>query len=195
MGITLIATTGTEPVTLAEIKEVCGVDADITAHDTLLPRLAKAARRECEHLLDRTIVAATYELIIDAFPEEVAIQLAWPHVTGITSLQYMDENEVLQTMSSSLYTLDSKGKMPGWVLPAYGTEWPTTLNTANAVRVTFTTRWTEGGNDAIPEDVKNWILMRTATAYKFREQVASGSVAELPRGFGDGLLDRWRVYY
>lgn len=193
MALKLVAVTGTEPVTLSEIKAMCRVDADITADDTILTALGKAARSQCEHLLDRTIVAATYERTLDAFPED-GIQLAWPTVNGITSVQYVDAAGVLQTLSNSLYTLDDK-EHPGWVLPAEDTDWPTTLDTANAVRVTFTTRWTEGGNDAIPEDVKNWILMRAATAYKFREQVASGSVAELPRGFGDGLLDRWRVYY
>lgn len=194
MALKLIAVTGTEPVTLSEIKAVCRVDADITADDTILTALGKMARSQCEHLLDRTIVAATYERSLDAFPED-AIQLAWPHVNGITSVQYVDEAGTLQTLSSSLYTLDAR-EHPGWVLPAEDTEWPTTLDTANAVRVTFTTRWVEGGNDTVPEDVKHWILMRAATAYKFREAVAAGmSVAELPRGLGDGLLDRWRVFY
>lgn len=194
MALRLVAVTGTEPVTLSEIKAMCRVDADITADDTLLTALGKAARSQCEHLLDRTIVAATWERTLDAFPED-GIQLAWPTVNSITSVQYVNAAGDLTTLSSSLYTLDDK-EHPGWVLPAEDTDWPTTLDTANAVRVTFTTRWTEGGNDAIPEDVKNWILMRAATAYKFREQVASGAgVSELPRGFGDGLLDRWRVYY
>lgn len=194
MALKLISTSGSEPVTLAEIKAMCRVDADITADDTLLTALGKAARSQCEHLTDRTIVAATYERSLDAFPED-GIQLAWPHVASITSVQYVDAAGTLQTLSSALYTLDSR-EHPGWVLPAEDTEWPTTLDTANAVRVTFTTRWADGGNDAWPEDIKNWILMRAATAYKFREQVAAGmSVAELPRGFGDGLLDRWRVYY
>lgn len=194
MALRLVAVTGTEPVTLTEIKAMCRVDADITADDTILTALGKAARSQCEHLLDRTIVAATWERTLDAFPED-GIQLAWPTVNGITSVQYVDAAGDLQTLHSSLYTLDDK-EHPGWVLPAEDTDWPTTLDTANAVRVTFTTRWTEGGNDEIPEDVKNWILMRAATAYKFREQVAAGAgVSELPRSFGDGLLDRWRVYY
>lgn len=193
MALRLLAVTGTEPVTLAEAKAVCRVDADITADDTMITAMIKAARSQCEQILCRTIVRAQYERALDAFPDG-GIALAWPTVDGITSVQYVDAAGVLQTLLPTLYTLDSREDQ-GWVLPADGTDWPVTLDTANAVRVTFTTRWTQGGNDAWPEDIRSWIMMRVATLYKFREQIAAGvSVAELPRDHGMGLLDRWVAY-
>lgn len=194
MALKLLTVTGTEPVTVAEAKIACRIDADITADDDLLTALIKAARSQAEQILCRTITDATYERSLDAFPDG-GIQLAWPHPTAVSSLQYVDSAGDLQTLDSSLYTLDAR-EYPGWVLPAEDTDWPSTLDTANAVRVAFVTKWVEGGTNAVPEDVKTWIKLRVATMYKFREQVAAGmSIAELPRGHIDGLLDRWVAYY
>jgi uncharacterized phiE125 gp8 family phage protein len=193
MALRLVQVTGSEPVTLAEAKLACRVDSDITADDTYITALIKAARSQCEHLLGRTITAATYERALDEFPDG-GIQLAWPHVTAISSIQYVDSAGTLQTLSSSVYTLDAR-EHPGWAMLAEGQDWPATLDTAGAVRVTFTTNWTEGGTGTVPEDVKSWVMVRVATAYRFRESAISGTIiAELPRGHGDGLLDRWRLY-
>lgn len=191
MSLKLISISGAEPVTLAEAKTVCRVDADITAEDALITMLIKAARSEAEQQLGRALVTAQYERALDAFPAG-GIELAWPTVSAINSVQYVDATGTLQTLGGSAYTLDNR-ELPGWCMPAYGTDWPATLDTAGAVRVTFTVGWGEG---SVPEDVRAWVQMRVATLYKFREQVAAGvSISELPREHGAGLLDKWRTYY
>jgi uncharacterized phiE125 gp8 family phage protein len=191
MSLKLISVSGAEPVTLSQAKLACRVDSDITADDALITLLIKAARGDAEQQLGRAIVTAQYERALDAFPCG-GIELAWPTVASVDSVQYVDTAGTLQSLAGAAYTLDNRQDR-GWCLPAYGTDWPTTLDTANAVRVTFTSGWAEGG--AVPEDVQAWILMRVATLYKFRESVAAGvSVSELPRSHGDGLLDKWRVY-
>lgn len=192
MALKLISVSGSEPVTLSQAKLACRVDADITADDTLLTLLIKAARSDAEQQLGRAIVTAQYERALDAFPQG-GIELAWPTVSAINSVQYVDAAGTLQTLAPAAYSLDAR-ELPNWCLPAQGTDWPSALDTANAVRVTFTSGWAEGG--AVPEDLQAWILMRVATLYKFRETVAAGvSVAELPRSHGDGLLDKWRTCY
>ncbi len=191
MALKLLSTSGAEPVTLSQAKLACRVDADITADDTLLQLYISAAREQAEQEMGRALVTSQYERLYDAFPAG-AIELAWPTVSAINSVQYVDPAGVLQTVDSLLYTLDSREDR-GWCIPAYGTDWPATLNTASAVRVTFTSGWSEGA--AVPAGVQNWILLRVATLYKFRELVAAGvSVAELPREHGAGLLDKWRTY-
>lgn len=193
MALKLLVVTGSEPVSVAEAKIVARVDSDITADDSLFTVLIKAARAQAEQILCRTITEAQYERSLDAFPDG-GIQLAWPHVTAINSLQYVDAAGDLQTWDGSNYTLDAR-EHPGWVLPVAGMDWPDTLDTANAVRVVFTVNWIEGGTGAVPDDVRAWIKLRVATMYKFREQVASGvSISEMPRSHVDGLLDRWMVW-
>lgn len=190
-ALKLLATSGAEPVTLSQAKLACRVDADFTADDTLITLFIKAARGQAEQELGRALVTSQYERSLDAFPEG-AIELAWPTVVTVDAVQYVDAAGTLQSLGGSSYTLDNRQDR-GWCLPAVGTTWPNTLDTANAVRVTFTSGWGEGA--AVPEDLQAWILMRVATLYKFREGVAAGlSVAELPREHGAGLLDKWRVY-
>ena len=166
MALKLLSTSGAEPVTLSQAKLACRVDADITADDTLLTSFIKAARSQAEQQLGRSLVTSQYERSLDAFPPG-AIELARPHVTAINALQYVDTAGTLQTLSSTLYTLDDR-ELPGWCVPAAGATWPDTLATVNAVRVTFTCGWTEG---TLPEDIQAWVLMRVATLYKFREAV------------------------
>ena len=190
MSLKLISVTGAEPVTLSQARLACRVDADLIAEDTLITLFIKAARGQAEQELGRALVTSQYERALDAFPEG-GIELAWPTVASIDSVQYVDAAGTLQALAGSAYTLDNRQDR-GWCMPAYGTTWPSTLDTANAVRVTFTSGWGEG---TLPEDVQAWLLMRVATLYKFREQVAAGvSVSELPRDHGAGLLDKWRVY-
>jgi len=192
MTVKLITAPTDEPVNLDDAKLVCGIDADITKWDTLLQATISAARGEAEQILSRTIAAARWERVLDAFPES-GIELAWPVITSVVSVKYIDTAGTLQTLPSTAYALDADF-LPGWVLPsAASPAWPATLDTANAVRVQFDTAW--HADAAVPEDVKLWIKMRVATLFKYREMLASGvSVAELPRSHGDGLLDRWRLY-
>jgi uncharacterized phiE125 gp8 family phage protein len=188
MALKLIQVTGSEPVTLSEAKEVCGVDADITSHDNMITRMMKGARSQCEHLLGRVIVDQQFERSLDAFPDG-GLMLAWPYVSTIDSVVYVDADNVLQTWSNTNYALDNR-ELPGWVLPAVDVEWPDTLDTANAVRVLFTSTW---GEATVPQDVCDWILMKTATLYKFREQISAGTFT-MTLSHGDGLLDRWKVW-
>ncbi|PRP71499.1 hypothetical protein BUE93_05735 [Chromobacterium amazonense] len=47
----------------------------------------------------------------------------------------------------------------------------------------------------VPESIRQWVLLRVATAYAQREAVSSGQPLQaMPRTFVDGLLDPWRVY-
>lgn len=190
MTLKLITAPTVEPVTLAEAKAVCKVDG--TAEDTYITALISAAREQAEQELGRSLAAATWERVLDAFPES-GIQLGWPHVTSIVSVIYVDTAGAQQTLDPGAYTLDAD-YLPGWALPsATNPAWPDTLDTANAVRVRFITGWAEGA--AVPPSIKSWILVRVATAFKARESIVIGqSVAELPRMHGDGLLDKWRVY-
>lgn len=193
MTLRLVALTGAEPLTLAEAKLVCGVDADITKWDTLITALISVGREEAEQELGRTVAAARWERVLDGFPADGgAIRLGWPRVQSIVSVAYIDTAGNAQTLASTAYSLDSDYE-PGWVAPsAAAGSWPSTLDTANAVRVQFDTAWGEG---AVPESVKQYVRVRVATLFKFREAIAAGtSIAELPRDVGAGLLDKWRVY-
>ncbi len=188
MTLKLITAPATEPVTLAEVKAHlrCGDD-----EDALIGVLIQAAREHAEHLLGRALITQTWERVIDEFPP-VEIELGMPPVVSLTQITYVDTAGAEQTLSGALYTLDAD-RLPGWALPAVDTEWPDTLDTANAVRVRFTCGY--GAASAVPAAVKSWILLRIGTLYKMREEVVVGvSVADIPGGFVDRLLDPYRTW-
>ena len=110
---------------------------------------------------------------------------------SVQSITYIDEAGATQTLAPSAYVLDDV-TAPGWVLPVLDTDWPTTQDTVNAVRVRFTTGYGAAGD--VPAGIKAWILLRVGTLYRFREEFQAGTVAELPGGFVDRLLDPYRVY-
>lgn len=188
MTLKLITAPATEPVTLAEAKVHlrCGDD-----EDALLGVLIQAAREQAEHQLGRALITQTWERVIDAFPA-AEIELGMPPVASITQITYVDTAGDTQTLSSALYTLDADTP-PGWALPAEDTDWPDTLDTANAVRVRFTCGYGAAGD--VPAAIKSWMLLRIGTLYKLREEVVAGkSLAEIPGGYVDRLLDAYRVW-
>ena len=183
MGLKIITAPATEPVALIEAKLHLRVDH--STEDALITALISAAREECEHLLERTIAEQTLELAIDEFPAN-GIKLPRPPVISITSVTYVDEDGVSQTMASGDYYLDD-AQAPAWLLPVYDTEWPGTRAEANAVKV----RYVAGYADC-PELIRAWILLRVGTLYASRE--ADSDKPAQPSPFVDRLLDRYRVW-
>lgn len=179
-----------EPVTTAEAKLHLRVTH--STDDDLIDVLIAAAREQCEHLTGRALVTQTWERVLDAFPA-VEIELGRPPVIAITSVTYTDAAGDSQILDSADYSLDNVTE-PGYLLPAEGVIWPTTLDTANAVRVRFTCGYGATA-DSVPAALRAWIKLRLATLYKHREEIVAGiSVADLPNGYTDRLIDRYRLW-
>lgn len=176
----------TEPITLAQAKLHARVEHD--ADDALITGFIVAARDNAEHELGRQLAAQVWQLTFDAFP---AVEIALgPDVTGIQSIQYLDAAGDLQTLDQAAYVLDNLDREKCFVLPADGYEWPTTYDSANAVRVRIAC-----GLDPVPETVRAWMLLRIGTLIEHRAAVAAGqTLTAMPDRFVDRLLDRYRIY-
>lgn len=183
MGIKVITPPATEPVTLAEAKLHLRVDT--SDEDALITRAIKSAREECEHYLQRSIPQQTLGLYLDAFPSG-DLRLAWGPAQSITSVQYIDAAGTPTTLPGSVYMFDDTQIEPVLRL-TWASEWPTTRAQPNAVIVTYV-----AGYAACPESIRNWILLRVGTLYRFRE--TESDRVPLPSPFADRLLDEWRVY-
>ena len=134
MPLTLITPPAIEPISLVEAKLQAKVDhSDL---DTLITVFIKSAREAAEHELGRALITQTWRLTLDEFPC-AEIELPKPKVLSVTSVGYVDEAGVDQTVSAANYSLDS-AQLPGWILPAEDYSWPATRAIANAVRVDFT---------------------------------------------------------
>jgi uncharacterized phiE125 gp8 family phage protein len=182
MTLKLIAAATTFPVTRAEAKNQCRIDADITADDTRIDMLIEAATMACEHELgDRALMTQTWERVLDEFPAN-AIELGKQPVSSIVSVKYIDTSGAEQTLSSASYSHDTDTDDGLWLLPAVDTDWPSTLDTANAVRVRFACGY--GAAEAVPAAIKTWILL----------QVEHGYLRKQAPEWADRLIDRYRVY-
>ena len=183
----LVTPPAVEPITLAEAKAHLRVTA--SDEDALITALITAARTTCENEIRRSLITQTWELTLDQFPD--AIELPYPPVIGVTSVQYIDATGGTETtLSAASYTLDAKCE-PGWLVPAYGYEWPTPRDEINAVTVIYTAGY--GASSAVPEAIKAWIKLHVGHWYANREASVVGATAvQLP--FAAGLLDPYRVF-
>lgn len=176
-----------EPVTSAEIKAAARIDA--SEFDAQIAIIIPALRHQAEARLGRRLITQTVELVIDAFPS-AEIDLKLPSVQSIVSVKYIDTAGVEQTLASSTYSLDDSST-PCWLLPAYGTDWPSTLDTANAVRVRFVVGYGDAAAD-VPSDIRLWMIAHAAQVLRIPEGITTGELRALP--FVDHLLDAHRVW-
>lgn len=192
MAINIITAPTVEPITLAEARTQCRIAADDTSEDALLAIYIQAARETAEHMLGRALIDQTWEQTLDEFPAG-EVKLMKAKARSVVSVQYIDTAGTLQGMSPSAYTLDAT-QDTGWLLPADGTDWPSTDDVVNAVRIRYVAGY--GATAAnVPAGVRNWLLLTVAAHYAQREAIdATGRVAALPERFVDRLLDAERVY-
>lgn len=185
MSDKIITQPAEEPLTLAEIKLHLRIDA--ADEDAWLTSRIVAARQQAEHETGRVLITQTWELALDEFPA-AEVRLPKAPLQSITSVKYYDPTGVQQTMSGALYSADLYSTL-GWLLPAYGTAWPATMVTANAVIVRYVAGY--GAAAAVPQGIKDWMLMRVGTAYRYREELVEGRMAPMP--YADHALDPFRV--
>ncbi|MER2518567.1 MAG: head-tail connector protein [Candidatus Accumulibacter phosphatis] len=187
MPLTLITPPATEPVTLAQAKAHCRIDG--TADDALVGALIAAAREACEHKLGRPLITQTWERALEYFAGG-AILLGKFKPLSIVSVNYLDDAGADTLLDPSAYTLDDATE-PGYLLPAYGTSWPSARPTANSVRVRFTAGYGPAASD-VPIAIQQWILIAVGSMYEQRTGLADKALGSVP--FIDALLDAERIY-
>ena len=189
MASRLITAPAVEPVTVAEARAHLYVSH--TDDDALIAAFISAARQDCEHRTQRALITQTWERTLDRLPAGMSLPMA--PLASVTSIKYIDGNGVEQTLDPSAYYVDTDSE-PGWVLPAYGTAWPSARDLPNAVRVRYVAGYGANGS-FVPAALKQWILLRVGALYENRESAVSGQpIQAAPRDFADGLLDRFRIY-
>lgn len=179
-----ITDAATEPLTLAEAKLHLRVDG--SDEDDYITTLIKVARRECENKTQRALITQTWETTLERFTD--CIELRFPPLVSVSSVKYLDEDEVEQTLATSVYRVDSYAE-PARVIRAYGQTWPAVLpGHPSAVRVRYDAGY--GAASAVPEPLKQWMLLHIGHWFNSREAaVKSGQTLPLL----DGLLDPYRV--
>ena len=190
--IRVITAPASYPVTRAQAKEWCRVDADDSSQDNVLDLLIGAMTNYAEHLTGRAFVERTLEYSCDYFSSR--IELPFPPLLGVTEVTYTDVNGAAQTVAPSSYEVDTVSE-PGRIQVVSGSVWPSVGNGFNPARIRYRAGYvpvgspTPADNSQIPPEVRTWIAARLATLFKNREQLIDGRDVQIPRDFADGLLD------
>ena len=188
MGIQIVTDATSEPVTSTLAKLWTKIESD--ADDEIVSRLIKGARRAAEQYCGRYFAPRTVALYLDAFPT-AEILLPHPPVIQVDSVKYYATDGTLTTIDSNNYTFEqAHGDPPvrAWLTPAYGYDWPATLEVANAVKVQY-----QCGFAACPDDVVEYILAHLAATYGQREAIARSDRVQQVVPFIRAKLDPYMI--
>ena len=189
MRVRVIQEPASEPVSLSDAKLHLRVDG--SDDDALISALIVAARQSAEHQTSRALITQTLRLTLDAFPSgSDGVELLRPPVQSISAVQYVDASGNTVTLSTTQYGVDTVSQ-PAWLLPVYGTAWPATRDQANAVQIDYVAGY--GTAAAVPQAIKQWMLLAIGDMYASREATVIGTIAER-LSFFDQLLDPYRVW-
>ena len=193
MALTLSVEPAELPVTVAEAMAHMRVEdaAEVTYVEGLLAAAV-------EHLdgvagiTGRALVTQTWIWTLDDFPAsaEDRLELPLPPLQSVSVVEYVDTDGVDQTWSAASYTVVPTQKL-GFIVPAYGEDWPSVRDETNAVTITFVAGY--GAAAAVKAPLKLAIKELVAHWYENREPVLVGSiVANIPLTV-DRLLGPYRI--
>jgi len=187
MSLIQITEPAVEPVTVAEVLDSARIDDSVFNAQAAIA--IKALRKHAEARIGRALITQAMELVLDGFPTG-KVDLLLPNVQSIVSVKYIDTSAVEQTLINTAYSLD-KDSTPSWLIPAYGTTWPETQASANALRIRFNVGYGDAGSN-VPEDIRLWIIAHATQILNNPDGHIDQAFRPLP--FIDRLLDPYIVY-
>lgn len=182
--VSLVTAPTQEPITLAEAKANSRIDT--SDEDTLVTNLIIAAREWCEEYTGRSFAQQTWDLFLDSFPD--VIDIPKPPLQSVTHVKYYDTDGVQQTLSNTVYTVDTDSTT-GRVYLAYGESWPSYQAIRKTIEVRFVAGYDDDGASPpdyaanIPQRVKQACLLLVSHWFENREDSISGTIiASIPMG-------------
>ncbi len=183
-----------EPISLPEAKLF--LRQDIPDDDTLIQSLITAARQWFEVATDRQFCSGAWRVKLPGFypgggsgwPVTAwgvgwngwgcgpwgRIELPYPPLVSVSSVQYLDAGNVAQTLATTVYNVVTS-RTPGAIELAFGQTWPVTYTHPEAVTITFVAG--HGDSSQVPELVKAGIKLLMAHWYDHRGDTATVPMA------------------
>lgn len=154
-----------QPISIADAK----AQARIVSDDELglLNSYINAATDAAEQYLGRGLLTQTWKFTLSQFADVMWLPMAAP-LASVTSVKYYDENGALQTLSTSIYTVDTTCR-PGKIVRAPNQVWPTVQSDrlSSTVEITYVVGWTAAA--LVPERIKQGIRLYLSAAFADRE--------------------------
>lgn len=176
-------------VSTEDLKTHLRIDSTSIDEDDNIEFYAQSADEAIEADLSIALLTQTLILHLDAFPC-FEIPLPRPPLSSVTSVQYIDTNGITQTLSPTIYTVDT-GRKPGRIHLAYGQVWPLTRTVPNAVTVTYTAG--RATQQEVPAMIREAVRLIVGDLYEDRERSADAAMRSLATY--DRLVHNHRVTY
>lgn len=194
-GVRVVDGVATEPVTLdqARLQLKIVADSDGSPFDPWLEQIGIPAAREwCEGYSGLSIGLKTLELATNGFPLG-GIPLPFGPVVSVVNVTFIDGEGTSTEMAEEDYELDLF-TTPQRLMPAYGTAWPTALDSINSVRVVYVAGFTadSDGKTTMPYTVLAAMLLTLGHLDVNREDTSPVLMHEIPTG-AKNFLDQVRV--
>ena len=157
---TVTVAASSEPVTLAQARTQCRVDAGDGYFDDDINRLIAAARAYVEKRTNSRLYTQTVAILCDSFADMA--RLPEGPVQSISSVTYIDTDGDEQTLSTSVYELRADGLEAAIVLK-YNQVWPS-IQLGSRITVTAVV-----GYASVPDDVLHSVLLLIADWFRNKE--------------------------
>jgi uncharacterized phiE125 gp8 family phage protein len=174
-------------VSLTEAKLHLRVDN--TAEDDLITNLCLVATQAAQNYTNRYFVNHVLSMSCDTW-EESKVLYGSPFVS-ITSVQYYDKDDTLQTWAASNYTVDGTAQ-PARLFALPNKSYPDLSGRKGAITITYTIGYgaTAAGT---PQAIKQACLLMIGNFYENRQEVVIGRIAtEVPKS-AQYLLDQYKI--
>ena len=173
----LVTRPNAEPLELEDLKR--HVRVTHSGDDEDLRSKMIAAREWVEAYARRALLTQTLRLTLSGWSSEMWLPMAAP-LQSVTSVQYYDGDDVLQTLSSSLYRVLGH-TWPASIAPRPTTTLPSLSDRPDAVLVTYVAGWSSAAH--VPRMFIEAIKLLAGHWYLNRESVTVGVVsAEMEMG-------------
>jgi uncharacterized phiE125 gp8 family phage protein len=157
-----------EPVTLAEAKAHLRVD--LNDDDALIAAMIGAAREWVEERTGRALIAQSWLLTLDEWPEGLTLTLARPPVQAVTAVRTINAQGAPNTWDSLSYALSAGADWPNLLrlTPA----WPTPGRAEAGIEIDLTCGYGASGA-SVPGPLRQGILRVVAHLYEMRGGAAN----------------------
>lgn len=172
----LLAGPAAEPVSLAEAKAFLKVDDD--AEDGLIETLIGAARLHVEGITGKALMAQSWRIVLDRWPEERWLRLPMTPLMEVTAIAAIDGNGASHDIGVGAFVVDGERLL----VPDHVPGMPR-LQARQGIEIDYVAGFGEAPED-VPADLRQAMLGLVAHWHEHRDAViTAGSGAVVPSGF------------
>jgi uncharacterized phiE125 gp8 family phage protein len=187
LPVAVTAAPASEPISLEDAKMHLCVDTD--DNDDLIEMLITTTRQHVEKMTGSALVTQTVRAKASCFADLERLPIV--PVQSITSIKYLDADNVEQTLAPSSYELFGDGLVWG-VRLAPNASWPSARAVADMVRVTAVVGY--GAAAAVPAPLVHACKLLLGQYYDERGPMVTGTIVSNLENAIEALTSNYRVW-